>query len=69
LNGKTKYYGLGWDIDPKDPNHVGHNGELEGFRTLFDRRLDSGKVMILLSNNSSNQLDEISEKIWKIWNL
>ena len=68
-NGKTKYYGLGWDIDPKDPNHVGHNGELEGFRTLLDRRLDSGRIIIILSNNSSNQLDKISEKIWKIWNL
>jgi len=59
----TVYYGFGWFIDPDDPNHVHHDGTLEGFRTLFDRQLDNWNVIILLSNNSSEYLDEIAEKI------
>jgi len=66
-DGSINYYGLGWSIDPDDPNHASHNGELEGFRTLFDRRLDNGKVIILLSNNSSEVISEIANKIWELW--
>ena len=59
----TVYYGFGWFIDPDDPNHVSHDGTLEGFRTLFDRQLDNWNVIIILSNNSCEYLDEIAEKI------
>jgi len=62
-NDSTVYYGFGWFIDPDDPNHVHHDGTLEGFRTLFDRQLDNWNVIIILSNNSSEYLDEIAEKI------
>ncbi len=62
-NDSTVYYGFGWFIDPDDPNHVHHDGTLEGFRTLFDRQLDNWNVIIILSNNSSEYLDEITEKI------
>jgi len=29
--------------------------------------LDNGKVIILLSNNSSTEVDEIARKIWSNW--
>jgi CubicO group peptidase (beta-lactamase class C family) len=66
-NDSIVFYGFGWFIDPEDNQHVYHDGDLEGFRTLFDRRLDNGKVIILLSNNSSAALDKIAKKIWKLW--
>ena len=43
-----------------------HDGNLEGFRTLFDRQLDAGTVIILLSNNSSEYLEEITSKIRRL---
>ena len=57
------YYGFGWNLDPADPDHIYHGGELEGFRTLFDRNLRSRTVIILLSNNSSDRLQEMAQKI------
>jgi CubicO group peptidase (beta-lactamase class C family) len=65
-NSQIEYYGFGWFIDPDDPEHVMHDGNLEGFRTLFDRQLDTGNVIVLLSNNSSEQLDQITRKIRKL---
>ncbi len=65
-NSDIEYYGFGWFIDPDDPQHVMHDGNLEGFRTLFDRQLDNGNVIILLSNNSSEHLDQITREIRKL---
>jgi len=65
-NDSIVYYGFGWFIDPVDPNHVWHDGTLEGFRTLFDRQLDNRNVIVLLSNNSSEYLDEIVEDVRKL---
>ncbi|MBR9998724.1 MAG: beta-lactamase family protein [Cyclobacteriaceae bacterium] len=65
-NDSIIYYGSGWKIDPSDPNHVFHDGSLEGFRTFFDRYLDQGIVIILLSNNSSEKLEELAEGIYGI---
>lgn len=65
-NSAIEYYGFGWFIDPDDPEHVMHDGNLEGFRTLFDRQLDAGTVIILLSNNSSEYLEEITSKIRRL---
>lgn len=66
-NDSLHYYGYGWWIDQENPNHVWHDGELEGFRTRFDRRLDDGRVIILLSNNSSTYLEDIAQEIWERW--
>lgn len=66
-NDSIVYYGFGWNLDPEDPYHVWHSGELEGFRTWFDRRLDNGQVIILLSNNSSPELETIAGRIWRLW--
>ena len=63
---KTEYYGFGWFIDPDDPKHVRHDGTLEGFRTFYDRQLDTGHVIVLLSNNSSKRLGQITNKIRKL---
>jgi CubicO group peptidase (beta-lactamase class C family) len=60
------YYGFGWEIDPEDPGHVYHGGDLEGFRTWFDRHLPQQTVIILLSNNSSGKLKEMADEIYKI---
>ena len=63
---KIEYYGFGWFIDPDDPQHVRHDGTLEGFRTFYDRQLDTGHVIVLLSNNSSKRLGQITNKIRKL---
>ncbi len=65
-NDSTVYYGFGWNIDPANPHHVSHGGDLEGFRTFFDRYLDQKMVIILLSNNSCERLQDMSDKIYKI---
>jgi len=65
-NDSTVYYGFGWNIDPVNPYHVFHGGDLEGFRTFFDRYLDQKIIIILLSNNSSDKLPEMSDEIYKI---
>jgi CubicO group peptidase (beta-lactamase class C family) len=64
--GSLVYYGFGWEIDPEDPGHVYHGGDLEGFRTWFDRHLHQESVIILLSNNSSGRLKEMADEIYKI---
>ena len=66
MDSDIKYYGFGWFVDPDDPRHVYHDGTLEGFRTLFDRQLDTGAVIILLSSNSSEYLEQIAGKIRKM---
>ncbi|HLF33473.1 MAG TPA: serine hydrolase domain-containing protein [Cyclobacteriaceae bacterium] len=63
-NDSTVFYGFGWEIDPKNPKHIFHSGELEGFRTHFDRRLDEGIVIILLTNNSSGILRWMTDLIY-----
>jgi CubicO group peptidase (beta-lactamase class C family) len=65
-NDSTVYYGFGWNIDPSNSLHVSHGGDLEGFRTFFDRYLDRHMVIILLSNNSCEKLQEISAEIHQI---
>jgi len=65
-NDSTLYYGFGWNIDPANPRHVSHGGDLEGFRTFFDRYLDQDIVIILLSNNSSEKLEEMADRIYNI---
>jgi len=66
-NDSTVYYGFGWFLDPDDPGHVGHDGNLEGFRTVIDRQLDTGRVIIVLSNNSSEYIQEIVAEIRELW--
>lgn len=68
-NDSTVYYGFGWNIDPDNPRHVFHGGELEGFRTFFDRYLNQNIVIILLSNNSCERLEDMSGEIYKILNM
>jgi CubicO group peptidase (beta-lactamase class C family) len=62
-NDSIVYYGAGWKIDPLDHEHVFHTGTLEGFRTYFDHKLNNGQVIILLSNNSSEYLEDIVDEI------
>jgi len=65
-NDSTAYYGFGWEIDPENPRHVSHGGNLEGFRTFFNRYLDQDIAIILLSNNSSDRLEEMADSIYAI---
>ena len=62
-NGEIVNYGAGWEIDKVDQDHVFHTGTLDGFRTYFDRQLNNNLVIILLSNNSCDYLEEIVNKI------
>lgn len=62
-DGKLSYYGFGWRIDPEDPNHVFHSGSLVGFRTYMDRQLDQKRMILLLTNNSNENLEEIVEHL------
>jgi CubicO group peptidase (beta-lactamase class C family) len=68
-NSGIEYYGFGWFIDQDDPEHVRHDGTLEGFRTFYDRQLDAGYVIVLLSNNSSEHLEQITRKIRRLLGL
>ena len=63
---KNHFYAYGWFIDDTDSNHVYHSGDLEGFRTYFDRQLDARQCIVLLANNSPENLSSMAAGIRKI---
>lgn len=57
-------YGYGWNIDSVEgKRRVAHGGGIHGFTSYFARIPEDNIVVILLSNNSSPALFEISNKI------
>lgn len=57
-------YGYGWNIDSiEGKRKVAHSGGIHGFTSNFTRIPDDDLVLILLSNNSSPALYEITNKM------
>lgn len=54
-NGKTYYYGFGWDLF-ESGEFVSHTGSWMGFRTYFLRDLSTKKVFIALDNSTNEEL-------------
>ncbi|MCF7886690.1 MAG: serine hydrolase [Candidatus Marinimicrobia bacterium] len=54
-------YGIGWGIvDLFNRKMVGHNGEIEGFRTNISRFINDNVCIIILSNNGATSIGKIS---------
>jgi CubicO group peptidase (beta-lactamase class C family) len=49
-------YGYGWIVDESKASHkiVRHEGNISGFRSFFARYTDDNAVIIILSNNETN---------------
>ncbi|WP_299888528.1 beta-lactamase family protein [uncultured Lacinutrix sp.] len=59
-NGEETRYGFGWFIESKnEPKVVFHSGGWVGFGTYLYNELDDQSGMILLTNNSNNNLRDI----------
>lgn len=57
-------YGYGWGIDSVEGKRkVGHSGGIHGFTSNFVRIPEEDIVIILLSNNASGALNEMTNKI------
>lgn len=66
-NGVTKNYGFGWVIGSNlNGKIVTHSGGLAGFRNYFERQIDVGNTLIILTNNSNNDIVEIRNILVKI---
>ncbi|MFN8576362.1 MAG: serine hydrolase domain-containing protein [Candidatus Sericytochromatia bacterium] len=59
-DGTQSSYGFGWDMI--NSNVMFHNGSWLGFRSFIIRNINNKFVLIIL-NNSSNDLDKISQEI------
>lgn len=66
-NPGTKNYGLGWRMrDQPDGNRiVYHNGWWHSFNTVFNRKINDGTCIIILSSHYSTSVYKIQE-IWDI---
>ena len=64
-NGKETGYGFGWVVEnTKDRGLVvSHGGSWVGFRTAIERKVGRKLTVIVLSNNSTSQLDRILQAI------
>jgi CubicO group peptidase (beta-lactamase class C family) len=66
-NGVTKNYGFGWVIGSNlNGKVVTHSGGLAGFRNYFERQIEVRNTLIILSNNSNDDIVEIRNILVKI---
>jgi CubicO group peptidase (beta-lactamase class C family) len=66
-NGQNRRYGYGWEIGNNLYGKlVFHTGGLAGYRTYFERQLDSSNAIILPTNTSNTHILEIRNKLVKI---
>lgn len=67
-NGTTFNYGFGWSIDTSltGKKCVRHGGSWVGFRTYILREIQDNNTIILLTNNTSNYVDDIINKLASI---
>ena len=67
-NGEFSDYGFGWSIDKKDDGkmQVSHGGGWVGFRTFIARNITDHRTLVVLTNNSCNQLDRILKGVTEI---
>lgn len=61
-NGSLSRYGFGWGLS-EDGKTAAHSGSWVGFRTFIERELEGGRVIIVLSSNSSERVEAIVEGV------
>jgi len=66
-NGTIKNYGFGWVIGSNNNGKVvSHSGGLVGFRNYFERQIEVGNTIIILTNNSNKDIIKIRNTLVKI---
>ncbi len=66
-NGRERRYGYGWEIGNNlNGKFVYHTGELCGFRTYLERQLSTKITIIILTNNSFDNVLQLRNTIVKI---
>ncbi len=62
-DGKRRYYGFGWDLEPKSPfgRMVSHTGDNPGYKTIIVRYIEENRTIIILNNNSHPDLMKLVE--------
>ncbi len=67
-DGKISNYGFGWEIIDTDPSGkiVWHNGDNPGYKTQIMRYLGSKRTLIILSNNASDQFENIIKQLYNL---
>ncbi len=66
-NGSKKDYGYGWVIGSNiNGKVVSHSGGLAGFRNYFERQIEVGNTIIILTNNSNEDIFKIRNTLVKI---
>ena len=66
-NGSTENYGFGWNIGENlNGKTVYHSGGLAGFRTYIERQLEVDNTIIILNNNSFDDIAEMRNILVKI---
>ncbi|MEL6718764.1 MAG: serine hydrolase [Bacteroidota bacterium] len=69
-DGSSTGYGFGWGVvydDNGNTKQVSHGGSWVGFRTFIGRDLKDDRTLILLTNNSDNQMSRIVKIATNIW--
>ena len=64
-DGSKSDYGFGWGIAENESGGkvVQHSGGLNGFRTFLERDLENKRTIILLTNNGSTYLPQVTQAI------
>ena len=67
-DGSTSNYGYGWGIAENETagKVVRHSGGLNGFRTFIERDIQNQRVIIVLTNNSSQYLSDVMTALRKV---
>lgn len=65
-NGEVSYYGYGWRLVEGMPERVLHTGGLAGFRTILLRDLETEWMLIILTNNTNENLEELSGELYEM---
>lgn len=65
-NGEVSYYGYGWRLVEGMPERVLHTGGLAGFRTILLRDMETEWMLIILTNNTNENLEELSGELYEM---
>jgi CubicO group peptidase (beta-lactamase class C family) len=68
-SGRTYPYGFGWVVDDeKGQTRHHHGGRMRGFRTYISRYVDEDLIVVVLTNLSDADAEEISDRITALIN-
>ncbi len=66
-DGSPTNYGYGWTVHEKYGHRVvSHGGAWIGFRTWIERDLDTKRLLVILTNNTTDQLGRLKAKLQPI---